>query len=143
MTNEPLATILWHDARALAQIMEGVSGSLKQGIPLDAEDLDAVTQSAQWIWDGGPQPDPARNQIFQSALRDFTYAGQACLRGAPEALLLQDSSHRLARLLRQLAAESQTLLARKELPLAVGERLDRLARTYNRFAPTPLETIER
>jgi hypothetical protein len=134
MSNEPLATITWHDARQVAQVLEGFAGTLQEGLPVDWNDLEAVTESIEWVWQAGPKPSRKHDLDFEEARRDFDRASKACAAGANEIDVVAASAHRLAGHLRQLAKDSQEFSARKELPVAVGHRIDRLARKYARFA---------
>ena len=139
MTNEPLAAITWHDSNQIATVLDGIAGTVREGYPLDPDDMDAIAQNADWVWQAGPRPTRADNLDFESAMRSFSRATTACIAGLPQEPLVEASAHRMAVHLRALAIDSESLVARKELPFAVGQQIDRLARKYARFAPNPAE----
>jgi hypothetical protein len=106
MTDEPLAAITRHDARQVAQVLEGIAGTLREGFPLGQEDLEAAAQDAEWVWRAGPKPDPEQDEAFEAAREEFERASTAFAQGDREPGALDAAARRMAGHLRELAEDA-------------------------------------
>jgi hypothetical protein len=101
-------------------------------------DAEAVLESSQWVWEAGPQPTRAQDLDFKSAQRDFSRSSRSSAGGTNQEALVCLSANRMAAHMRRLAHDGHAVgPGRKELPIAVGQRIDTLAKKYARFIVTP------
>ncbi len=135
MTKPTLATITHDGCKQMAAVLEGVAGTLHGGAAVPRADLQDAVQSAQWIWNAGPESDNQGDAQFEDARIAFVTALDGGSRGQPrEGSILQRSAKQMAGLLRLLALESEHLSATAELPMEVGGGVSRLAQLYSRNA---------
>jgi hypothetical protein len=133
--NTTPASIEHHDCRQMASALDGLAGTLHTGEHIDAKDLRSLSESAQWVWDAGPQPEPARDAQFRAARKTFDDASAGCAQQfAKEASIVRREAQSMARQLRLMASETRRLPARQELPSAVDEAIHGLVVRFARHA---------
>lgn len=138
MTRSDLKSRIEHeDCRHMALALEGISGALHQGRPVEVKDLASASKAAGWVWEAGPEPDAPQAREFEAAHEQFEKASSACAQGAAhESAIVERSAQTLARQLRWMAQAQQE--ARKELPSAASNSITELTKKYGRYGVRPL-----
>jgi len=123
--------LVHHECTQMAQILEGIAGTIHEGRPVEAEDLRQAAEYAEWVWQAGPKPNDGRGKEFEASHASFVrFSGDAAIGMAHEASLVERAAQRMALELRKEGTESLFHSNRKELPQAVDDGLARLARVF-------------
>lgn len=126
------------DCKQMALVLDGVAGTVHQGLPVDAEELKLAAVMATTLWESGPKMQEPVSAEFKGARSRYVHAVQACARGeARDASILEASARVMADDLRHLALETEQRPVRHELPRAFAKAISKLAGRYARNAVRP------